>query len=187
MNPGFVNGAATAAFAAIVTSGTQAVAKRLSDAESVRFGDLHEVSAEQGEEYFAGAKAAALQTDHALHVDPEQISFDNRYALVDPKTDKVSYYTDYSAAAKARSAGFGILGGETVGKQITIYRTAFAADINAINFGGSRFETFGFGSIPRGMHSGVFVIGHEIGHLRTSREIGANFTGLKIYQDWRGY
>ena len=183
----FANGAAYAAFAVIVSSGARAAANKLADEESVRFGDLNEVSAEESEALFKEAKQRALSLDEFANVDPEKIQLDNRYALENPKTGETEHFTDFHRASRARSAGYGIVGGEELNGNITVFRTAFAADIKAVNLGGSRFESFGFGSINRGIDTGVFVIGHEIGHLKTSSEVSANFAGLRALRNHRGY
>ncbi|MGD8177429.1 hypothetical protein, partial [Marinimicrobium sp. ARAG 43.8] len=182
----FANGAAYAAFSWAVAQGAQNIRENRASEESVRFGDLNEVSKEDADRMYQEAKEFVLSLEETDHVAPSQINLDNRYALINPETGEAEFFTDFSRAARARKSGYGIFGGFEKGGKITIYRTAFSADIRKINLSGRRFDDFGFGSISSGVEVGIFIVGHEVGHIRKPSEVSANFFGKKILERYRG-
>ncbi|UZJ43677.1 RHS repeat-associated core domain-containing protein [Marinimicrobium sp. C6131] len=181
----FANGAAYAAFSWAVALGEQKIKENRASEQSVRFGSLNEISQEDAERLYQEAKAFVLSVEEAAHVDPAKINLDNRYALINPETGEAEFFEDFNQAAKARRSGYGIFGGVERGGRVTIYRTAFSADIRAINLSRRGFDDFKFGFISSGLEAGVFIIGHEVAHIRKPSEISANFFGKKVLERYR--
>jgi hypothetical protein len=150
------------------------------DGESVKFGKLRNIS---DKEY--AADVAALKKKYNVRDGVSNMVFNDQYALMDPATGKLLTTSDFDKAAAAQSNGFRLMAGQEDDGLLTIYRSAFAADIEQVNIGGSiGFTDF---RLKAGYETALFTVGHELGHMKVSsvqklsqleREVMANGYGM---------
>ena len=125
------------------------------DGESVKFGKLRNIS---DKEY--AADVAALKKKYNVRDGVSNMVFNDQYALMDPATGKLLTTSDFDKAAAAQSNGFRLMAGQEDDGLLTIYRSAFAADIEQVNIGGSiGFTDF---RLKAGYETALFT--RKIGH-----------------------
>jgi RHS repeat-associated protein len=177
----FANGAVTGAF--VQAFGDAAGGGASDDAvdEYVEGNLTKDISAHEADELFYEARWAAEMAGE----DTSNITFDNRIAVATGRGKgpaNYEFFDDRRSALQAARGGRGFVGGfhDAANRgSITIYRNAFMTDISRIQFGTGRFG-WSTQHIPAGFQSGLFQIGHEIGHRNVSGESAANVYGAGV-------
>lgn len=102
------------------------------DGESVKYGSLQKVDNDTYSD-----QVAAIKKRYGLKEGVSNVIFDDRYAFIDPTTGEQRFTRNFDQAQKWQSDGLRVQGGGEQDKLITIYRSAFAADIEQVNIGGT--------------------------------------------------
>lgn len=150
-------------------------------------GQPRRISVEKAKEIFNEVKSALS----VAGADTSNIRFDPGYGLkIDGEFESVMSFSRFQRLSG--SPNVDVIGGyhETVREpgpwyllgfggqtysRITIYRNAFSTPLYRIPLpGGWKLDK----TVPAGFQSGLFVVGHEIGHRDTANERVANHAGL---------